>query len=190
MISIFKKLFGRFTVDQSVKNNITSNEPAIKSESQEGKANLEENNPNENIKRFQTKVVGVTFAQRQSHLKRLAKKIEDDFDFPDISLIREPNNKHDGNAIKVIWHEYNERTDTEKDIHVGYIAAHVAESLAKDMDNGVDVTAEFEEILGGNDVEDNDDVDVTADFESNIDGYDGESSYGMLITVQIIRNNN
>lgn len=114
-------------------------------------------------KTFQTKVAGVTHARRQSHLKKLA-KIEDSFSYPEISLIREPNNKHDKNAIKVILHEYNEKTDEEKEIHVGYIAAHVAASLAKDIDNGHKVTAYIDEIIGG---------------------YEEDMSYGMLITVDI-----
>ena len=114
-------------------------------------------------KTFQTKVAGVTHAQRQSHLKKLA-TIEDSFSYPKISLIRESNNKHDKSAIKVILQEYNEIVDEEKEVHIGYIAAHVAASLAKDIDNGHKVTASVDEILGG---------------------YDEDVPYGLLITVQI-----
>jgi hypothetical protein len=118
-----------------------------------------------NTKTFQTKVAGVTHGRRQSHLKKLV-KIEDSFSYPEISLIREPNNKHDKNAIKVLLHEYNEKTDEEKEIHIGYIAAHVAASLAKDIDNGHKVTAYIDEIIGG---------------------YEEDMSYGLLITVDIKR---
>ena len=83
-MSLFKKIFGRSTMEKAIENNIPKNDTAIKSESKEDKANAVENTPNKNIKRFQTKVAGVTYARRQSHLRRLAKKIENDFVFPDI----------------------------------------------------------------------------------------------------------
>jgi hypothetical protein len=130
-MNFFKKIFGRQQVKQPIEEINSNKEKEIQSESKEDKNILAENKPSENIKSFKTKVAGVTFARRQSHLKRIAKKLEDfDYDLPDISLVREPNNKHDSNAIKVIWHDYNEKNDEEKEVHLGYIAAHVAASLA------------------------------------------------------------
>ena len=159
-MNFFKRIFQQQKSTQPIEKTDSDKGYEIQSEHNEDK-------PRENTKTFKTKVAGVTFAKRQSYLKRIAKKLDDfDYDFPDISLEREPNNKHDRNAIKVIWHDYNERTDEEKDIHVGYIAAHVAVSLAKDIDSGLNVSAYFEEILGG---------------------FDDEDNYGMLITVQIDR---
>lgn len=154
--NFFKKIFGRKQAQEPIQEKIQL-EP-------------EENKPNRNIKKFKTKVVGVTFAGRQSYLKRLANDPDEDLEFQDISLEREPNNKHDPNAIKVVWHKYNERTDEEKDLHLGYIAAHVAESLARDIDNGVKVSVYPESILGGFD-------------------YDEERAYGMLLSVEIDRSN-
>ena len=121
---------------------------------------------NESLKLFKTKVAGV--ARRQSYLKRIFNQIDKGGDYPEIYLEREPENKHDSNAIKVIWKYYNEKTDNEKEYHIGYIAAHVASSLAKDIDRGIYVHASFDEILGG---------------------YD-DMNYGMLITILIDRKDN
>ncbi|NCC74033.1 MAG: hypothetical protein EOM06_11605 [Sphingobacteriia bacterium] len=162
MINLLKKLFRSIGGNQEAQNNDVGNCNQIE---------VENNNENQqiiknekiNFKTFQTKVAGVTHGQSQSHLERLA-KIEESFEYPEILLVREPDNKHDKNAIKVILHEYNEKTDKEKELHIGYIAAHVASSLAGDIDNGHKVTASVDEILGG---------------------HDEDVPYGLLITVQI-----
>lgn len=120
-------------------------------------------------KTFQTKVAGVAqLKKRQTILKRLAKAD----DFPEVSLVREPDNKHDENAIKVIIHMYNEKTDVEQEVHIGYIAAHVAASLSKDLDRGYKVIAWIDDVLGGSDDEDED------------------MNYGLLISVDIDRTKN
>ncbi|WP_289019582.1 HIRAN domain-containing protein [Desulfobacter postgatei] len=122
-----------------------------------------ENEKNTVLKEFKTKVAGVSLKYRQACLKRIVKS-EDEQGLPLISLEREPSNKHDLNAIKVIVHEYNERTEKEKDSHVGYIRRNVAFTLAKDMDKGKEVSAFIDEIIGG---------------------YEGAENLGMLIHVEI-----
>ncbi len=160
-----KKIFGQHTEEP-----VEKSAPLETSEEQVEVAT--ESKPVENIKSFQTKVAGVSFARRQSYLKRMRKIAIEDTEFISISLIREPNNKHDSNAIKVVWYKYDERSDEEKEYHLGYIKAQVAggladniDGLAGDMDKGKIVTAYFEEILGGY--------------------YDEEEDYGLLITVDI-----
>ena len=162
MINLLKKLFGSIGGNQGTQNNDVGDCNKIE---------VEKNNENKqiiknekiNLKTFQTKVAGVAHGKRQSYLKRLA-KIEDSFEYPEILLVREPDNKHDKNAIKVILHEYNEKTDKEKELHIGYIAAHVAASLAENIDNGQKVTASVDEILGG---------------------YDEDVPYGLLILYKL-----
>lgn len=51
-----------------------------------------------------------------------------------VTLVREPNNQHDGNAIAV---------ETESFGRLGYIKRYVAKILAPIMDNGVKLKAEI-----------------------------------------------
>jgi hypothetical protein len=67
---------------------------------------------------IETSVVGVTFDGRQEFIKKL------NIGEP-ISLIREINNPHDFNAIKVV---------TENGAHIGYINRELAEKIAPIMD--------------------------------------------------------
>jgi len=152
LIKIFKKFFGLDTKRQIEEKNACQKADAIETEKK-------------NVTTFKTKVAGVSHGRRQSHLKRWAKKI-DAGEEPDITLVREPENRHDPNAIKVILNEYSERTGEEKEIHIGYLRSQVAGSLAVDMGRGAKVDCWFDDILGG----DEDDM-----------------SYGMLITVEIER---
>lgn len=93
------------------------------------------------LNKITTKIAGTTMGNRQSNLKRIAKKIygDDDSDSPYIDLIREPRNKHDPNAIKV-------KTDTGKEL--GYIKENLAKELAEMMDKGHEVNAYLSDILG------------------------------------------
>lgn len=153
-MGLFKWLFGDKQVDEPMaeKTKLSKTPPNAKVENRAGE--LPKEVQPEKVKSFKTKVAGVSFRRRQAQLKRMAKAIEEDYDFPDISLIREPDNKHDENAIKVIWHEYNEKTDTEKDLHIGYIRNQVASTLSQDIDRGWKVSAEVDEVLGGYDEDD------------------------------------
>ncbi len=96
------------------------------------------------IKTFRTKVVGVTRRGRQPQLRRMLEQLDDDY-YVDVELVRDPNNKHDPNAIKVI----NEETGKQ----IGFISAGVAVGLAKQMDAGYRVVASVVDILGAWDEE-------------------------------------
>ena len=81
-----------------------------------------------------TRVAGVTFdnrdgTPRQPFIRRVRK---DDR----LTLVREPENPYDANAIAVAWH------DAAGDVHqVGYVPRALAGVLAPLMDDGVPLTA-------------------------------------------------
>ena len=75
-----------------------------------------------------TKLAGVTYDGAQTNIKR--------FGCPDIGsfeLVREPQNPHDPDAIRVRIGPYN----------LGYIPKHIAKRLAPKMDVGRRFLAEF-----------------------------------------------
>lgn len=75
-----------------------------------------------------TRLSGVTYDGAQANIKR--------FGCPDIGsfeLVREPDNPHDPNAIRVRIGIYR----------LGYIPKHIAKSLAPKMDDGRRFCAEF-----------------------------------------------
>jgi hypothetical protein len=109
-------------------------------------------------KSFHTKVAGVS--RRQKALK-IIKKGLDNGEYFDVLLQREPSNKHDSNAIMVLVDLSNDGKTMNQ---IGYIAAHVAASLASQMDRGYKVEAFIEDILGG---------------------YEGAQTLGCLIRVDI-----
>jgi len=67
-----------------------------------------------------TRVVGVTFEGRQSVIVRLTYGNK-------LYLVREPDNPHDSNAIKVVWEKTGEQ--------VGYINKNLAKDIAHIIDN-------------------------------------------------------
>ncbi len=76
-----------------------------------------------------TKLTGVSFNDAQGNINK--------FGGPGLcayDLIREPNNPHDPNAIRVALFE---------DIFLGYVPKHIARVLAPMMDNGRSFVAEF-----------------------------------------------
>ena len=76
-----------------------------------------------------TKLTGVSFNDAQGNINK--------FGGPGLcayDLIREPNNPHDPNAIRVALF---------KDIFLGYVPKHIARVLAPMMDNGRSFVAEF-----------------------------------------------
>jgi single-stranded-DNA-specific exonuclease len=85
---------------------------------------------------FYTKVVGVTFEGRQEIIKEEVNKGDL------LTLEREPDNKYDSNAIKVL-------TDNKKQI--GFLKAELAKHLAPYLDNGVEYKAIASDITGGDD---------------------------------------
>ena len=86
-----------------------------------------------------TRVAGVTFEDRQSIIKKL--KYRDKVEF-----VREPNNSHDPNAIKVMVCPKNE----SEFVHLGYIPAELAATLCKTWDEYI-YEGEILEIFKGDD---------------------------------------
>ena len=82
---------------------------------------IEEQSPKYELVR----VVGMHF--RGSHAKEYAANLEEGFS--GLTLEREPDNKYDANAIKVM-------APGEEPWHLGYIEADVAAYLAFDLDEG------------------------------------------------------
>ena len=76
-----------------------------------------------------TKLTGVTFEDAQENIKKFGCK-----DIGIYALIREPDNTHDPNAIRVALFG---------DFFMGYIPKHIAGKLAPLMDSGIRLIAEF-----------------------------------------------
>ena len=83
---------------------------------------------------FHTKVAGVTFDNRQRIIRRMSVG-------EIVSLVRDPYNPYDSNAIKVI----NSNGD-----QIGFISRELASSLAYQMDSGVKYNATVCGITGTN----------------------------------------
>ena len=78
---------------------------------------------------FVTKLSGVTFGDAQENIRKFGCQ-----DIGTYALIREKNNPHDPNAVRVaLFGEY----------FMGYIPKNVAEYLAPMMDSGKRYIAEF-----------------------------------------------
>ena len=82
--------------------------------------------------------VGVTFDNRQEIYKKLVilpqEVIEKELIF---DLVREPDNKHDAKAIKIIVIRGDE------EYHLGYIKKELAEELAPLFDDNIDMELRF-----------------------------------------------
>lgn len=83
---------------------------------------------------FYVKVAGVTFDNRQRLIRRM-------FVGERVSLVRDPYNPHDRNAIKVI----NSNGD-----HIGFIPKEIAVTMAGNMDSGTTFSAMVSNITGMN----------------------------------------
>lgn len=83
---------------------------------------------------FYTKVAGVTFDNRQRLIRRMSVG-------ENISLVRDPNNPYDKNAIKVI------NSNGEQ---IGFISKELASTMAIRMDAGVIYSATVSQITGMN----------------------------------------
>lgn len=79
-----------------------------------------------------TRLAGVTYGAAQANIKKLGGPGIGSYD-----LIREPDNPHDPNAIKVAYLD---------EIFMGYVPATVAAILAPMMDQGREFVAEFVQI--------------------------------------------
>ena len=74
------------------------------------------------------RLAGVTFGGAQENIRRFGCK-----DIGSFALVREPDNPHDPNAIKVMLGQY----------FLGYVPRHIAEKLAPEMDAGRKLFALF-----------------------------------------------
>ena len=83
---------------------------------------------------FYTKVAGVTFENRQRFIRRMTAGER-------VSLVRDPYNPYDPNAIKVI----NSNGD-----HIGFISKELASTMAMNMDSGTIFSATVSNITGMN----------------------------------------
>lgn len=82
--------------------------------------------------KFYTKVVGVTFDQRQAHISELVEGQE-------LQLVREPENQFDPNAIGVF----------NKAEQIGYLKKELAKHLAENLETNVVYRAVVVQITGG-----------------------------------------
>lgn len=83
---------------------------------------------------FYTKVVGVSFDGRQRLIRQT--RVGES-----LSLVRDPNNQYDRNAIMVLNSSGNQ---------LGFISKDVASNLASYMDSGARYTATVSAITGNN----------------------------------------
>lgn len=81
---------------------------------------------------FYTKIVGVTFEERQDFIKNLVEGAK-------VKLIREPENTFDPFAIAVY-------VDTLK---IGYLKKELAHHLSKSLDEGIEYTGRVSQVTGG-----------------------------------------
>lgn len=85
------------------------------------------------VARFNTKIVGVTFENRQSALASLEAGVE-------LSLVRRPTNEYDPNAIAV---------ELKDGTQLGFLNRHLARRIAPVMDEGVEYDAAVSAVTGG-----------------------------------------
>lgn len=92
----------------------------------------------EDLQVFHTKAVGVTFEQRQYALQTIERLEKTNKESVEITLMREPDNEYDQNAI-AIFAKYNDPTFLmEVEIQIGYIKRDLSEILAPEMDANPD----------------------------------------------------
>ena len=92
------------------------------------------------MKSIETKVVGVTFKERQGFLAYLNKQTD-----VMTYLRREPKNEYDANAVAIIAYV----PSSKKHIKIGYINKDLAKEIAPLLDKGQAIYARELEILGG-----------------------------------------
>jgi hypothetical protein len=80
------------------------------------------------MKRHIIKLVGVTIDDAQENIKKFGCR-----DIGSFALVREPDNPHDPNAVRVEL----------AGLYLGYVPRHIAQDLAPEMDKGKRFTALF-----------------------------------------------
>jgi hypothetical protein len=97
---------------------------------------------------FHSKVAGVTASNlngqsRQNYIRAFCKP------GMSASLIREPDNPYDTNAVGV-WIKARSLIIFTADVQIGYLKADVAPEIARYMDKGGKVSCQITEVTGGN----------------------------------------
>jgi len=80
----------------------------------------------------------------------------------ELHLERDPSNEHDENAIKVM------ATTPSGLKQIGHITKTLAKTLAKEMDNGSDVTATITKITGGTNSSPNYGVNIQVEIDDSV----------------------
>lgn len=88
------------------------------------------------------RAAGTTFGNRQQCLEFLKQFKPEDLS---VTLEREPDNKFDNNAIKIVVHI----EPISKKTVIGYIPKDFARELAKVIDRGIQIKASLIQIIGG-----------------------------------------
>lgn len=88
-----------------------------------------------------TKVSGVTFGSRQKALRHLSRYTRERIN---VILVREYDNKFDGNAVKVIVN-----VDSGKGYTMGYLPKELAGELSILFDKGFNISANYRTTTGG-----------------------------------------
>lgn len=86
-------------------------------------------------------LAGTTFDNRQKAIAVLHNYKREEVK---ITLIREPNNEFDCNAIKVYA-----KTPDNKIFDIGYIPKEIAKIYARILDKKIEVTYKFDSVIGG-----------------------------------------
>ena len=94
-----------------------------------------------------TKVAGVSFKNpdgtaRQQHIRRYCVA------FMPVILRREPDNRHDKNAVAV-WVSARKFGVIEAEVQIGHLSPDLAADIAHHIDHGGTVTGEITEITSG-----------------------------------------
>ena len=110
-------------LNSSSKNNISSNNSSVKiapMQNDEIQTNISRQNISQEGYEFYTKVVGVTFNNRQQYVKQC-------YNGQQLDLVRDKFNPYDKNAIAIY----------AGDNQVGFLSEELAQKLAPKMDSGI-----------------------------------------------------
>ncbi len=88
------------------------------------------------------RAAGTSFENRQERLSFLKQFSPENLS---VTLEREPDNRYDPNAIRIVVHIHSIRRRTV----IGYVPKGLARELAKVIDMGIQVKASLMQIIGG-----------------------------------------
>lgn len=105
---------------------------------------------------FYSKINGTTFRNSGNMMRHLKKDDQ-------LMLVREPENEHDKNAIKVYMKDFLQPELVRH--HIGYIPKATAGGLVKVMDEGKEVKCLVSEITGGTEGKENYGCNILIEYE-------------------------